>query len=158
MAVTAPGIQNPADNAVILTAWGDAINADLTDLDARTSGAWTSFTPTWTNITIGNGASTGAWKQVGKTLSFRARFVLGNTSSVTGAVKVTLPNGQSAADPQVVTAHYTDSGVGHYSGTAAYNSPTLLELHHATGVVTTAVPFAWTTNDEILVTGVIETT
>jgi hypothetical protein len=34
MAVTAPGVQNPADNDTILTAWGDAVNADLTSLDA----------------------------------------------------------------------------------------------------------------------------
>jgi hypothetical protein len=35
MAVTAPGTHNPSDGATIPTAWGDAVNDDLTALDGR---------------------------------------------------------------------------------------------------------------------------
>lgn len=53
--------------------------------------AWQSFTPSWTNITVGNGTNQGYQTQVGKTVILRVKFILGSTSSIGGNVLLTLP-------------------------------------------------------------------
>lgn len=53
--------------------------------------AWTSFTPSWTNLTVGNGTNTGAYQQLGKTVHLRQHFTLGTTSSVGTDPQFTLP-------------------------------------------------------------------
>jgi len=45
------------------------------------STAWTSWTPTWTNITIGNATVNGKYKQIGKTVFARLDVTFGTTSS-----------------------------------------------------------------------------
>jgi hypothetical protein len=57
------------------------------------TGAWISYTPTFTNVTLGNGTITARYNVIGKTLFIRFRLQLGSTSSVTGAPAVSLPAG-----------------------------------------------------------------
>jgi hypothetical protein len=53
--------------------------------------AWTSYTPTTTNITIGNGTWASSYIQIGKTVHLKVRFTLGSTSAITGAATFSLP-------------------------------------------------------------------
>jgi hypothetical protein len=46
------------------------------------TGSWTSFTPTWLNVTVGNGTINAAYTVLGKTCTFYTVFTLGSTSSV----------------------------------------------------------------------------
>ena len=69
-----------------LTIDGSDPSGDLGDLlDAKftTPGAWTSYTPVLSGSTwaVGNGTISGAYTQIGKTVHFTARFVLGSTST-----------------------------------------------------------------------------
>jgi hypothetical protein len=55
-------------------------------------GAWQSYTPTLTNITVGNGTFTSAkYAQIGKTIHLQVIFTFGSTSAVTGNPVVSLP-------------------------------------------------------------------
>jgi len=56
-----------------------------------TQRAWTSYTPTTTNITIGNGTWSSSYAMVGKTVHLKVRFTLGSTSAITGAATFSLP-------------------------------------------------------------------
>jgi len=53
--------------------------------------AWTSWTPTRVNITVGNGTEKAFYKQVGKTVIARYVFTCGSTSSIGGTVRVSYP-------------------------------------------------------------------
>jgi hypothetical protein len=47
-------------------------------------GAWIAFTPSWTNLTVGNASiNSGAYCQVGKVVVVRFNLKFGNTSSLT---------------------------------------------------------------------------
>lgn len=73
---------------------------------------WTTYTPSNTGITVGNGTQTARYVKVGKTVFVSYRFVLGSTSSVSGAVYVGLPSTNSSYS--VCTVQVTDSGSGNY--------------------------------------------
>lgn len=95
---------DPPDLASGLEDLATAVEADLaatnTALDARLDAleatpAWTSYTPTWTataNPAIGNGSLTGAYRQIGKKVTFRIRMLAGSTTTFgTGAYVLTYP-------------------------------------------------------------------
>lgn len=56
-----------------------------------TSWAWQSWTPTYTNLTVGNGTVKARYVQIGKTVHFRFWFDLGTTSSIGNDTKFSLP-------------------------------------------------------------------
>lgn len=52
----------------------------------------TSFTPTWTNVTVGNGTSSGSYVRVGDLVFVSARLVFGSTTALTASQSsLTLP-------------------------------------------------------------------
>src|SRR5258706_593917 len=53
--------------------------------------AWTTWSPTLTNLTLGSGALTAKYRQVGKTVDIRGRFVYGIGSAVGTDPSFTLP-------------------------------------------------------------------
>lgn len=78
--------------ATVLTVTG---GTDYTVANAAISGVYYSkaatplsfpytfaFTPSWTNITVGNGTNVGAFSMDGKRVTVRTKFTLGSTSSV----------------------------------------------------------------------------
>lgn len=56
-----------------------------------TGWSWTSWTPTWTNLTVGNAIQTSKYTQVGKQITCRLSIVLGTTSAVGTAIFFSLP-------------------------------------------------------------------
>ena len=52
---------------------------------------WSTYTPTLTNVTIGNGTVSAQYFRVGKMVTVQVQVVLGTTSSVTGLIGVSLP-------------------------------------------------------------------
>lgn len=58
-------------------------------------GEWTQYTPTLTNITIGDGQADALYKVVGDTLEIQARVDFGSTTSVGGNIYLGLPAGFS---------------------------------------------------------------
>jgi hypothetical protein len=76
------------DGATAIEALGDAIDASVG------SGllAWQSYTPTFTNFTLGNGTIARAkYVKLGKNVLVEISVILGTTSSVTGRITMSLP-------------------------------------------------------------------
>lgn len=79
--VTAARINNFIDNDNYLKGRTDVYDA-----------AWSSYTPTWSNVTVGNGTNVGKYLQIGKTVLFKASFTFGTTSSAASSpISVSLP-------------------------------------------------------------------
>lgn len=126
-----------------------------------TGSGWSlqSWTPTYTNLTVGNGVHTSSYIQVGKLIIARLGFKFGTTSAMGTSPTFTLP-------VTSVTA-YTD---GHYLGAVrlvAAGSPYFGYIQWATTTtahilasgaagsyvndagITSGIPNTWATNDQI---------
>lgn len=140
------------------------------DYDAREL-AWASWTPTWTNLTVGSGTVTAKYKQIGKTIHFYVRFVYGSGSSVSNDPRFTLPvtvsstfYADTSAGSRLWPAHIEDNGTQTYFGvTSLYSTSSmrLLVLNVAStylqnSQVTSTVPMTWTSGDSFTVTGTYE--
>jgi hypothetical protein len=130
--------------------------------------AWTSYTPTWTNLTVGNGTLTGRYVQLGSgtgsTVHFEIRLTWGSTTSITAgqAVHASVPV-TAASGFYVVPAYYLDSGVRHYVGNGLIGelNADSVSLHEsvgtiASGSVAQTAPFTWTTSDVMVLGGTYE--
>jgi len=125
------------------TAWATLLNA----------GAWTSFTPSWTNLTVGNATNTGAYCLIGKTCHVRAKITLGTTSSVGSNPNMTLP----------VTAKTGAGAQGHaildggYFGPVFLSSTSVIQMrvidttstYGSWALVTATVPVTWASTKNI---------
>jgi len=54
-------------------------------------GTYTAFTPTFANVTVGNGTSGARFSRVNNVVNYYGYFALGTTSAVTGIVNIDLP-------------------------------------------------------------------
>lgn len=142
------------------------VDADmLRDIaDANTS-AWTTWVPTLTSLTQGNGTITAVYRRLGKTLDYSFKFKLGSTSAVASAPKFTLPaslaSRYAAIEDEVGTGILLDSGTANRGATVFFSSGATVEIlsYSTTGVVTTitaTVPWTWTTSDCLAVHGTVE--
>jgi len=99
---------------------GNVTNAKLATGSGEPGGAYTSYTPSFTNFTLGNGTIVYAkWKQVGKHIHCRGRVLLGTTSSMTGILAVSTPVAAASdynGEDTVGTASVLDGGTLVYPG------------------------------------------
>jgi hypothetical protein len=167
---------NAIQNAIV-DAKGDLIAATANDTPARLavgandlfltaasgeatglkySGAWTSFTPTWSNLTVGNGTGVYKYQQVGKQVFARYKFTLGSTSAMGTNPNVTLPINPASGSGGFTsyTLSLTDVGVGGFNGNVSEDTNKLYLSVGITsgaalngGTITATFPFTWTTND-----------
>jgi hypothetical protein len=132
--------------------------ADLGDSATGIESAWTTYTPTLTNITIGNGTIVGRYKQVGKKVTVLVYVKWGSTTSASGGFVISLPvtgiASYSTYEPRF-SSTILDAGSAYYVGTLVLNSATKVDLLAilANGTYTNwtnvnaTTPFTWTTND-----------
>lgn len=126
--------------------------------------AWVAWTPTLTNLTLGNGTLSCAYKSIGKTVHYRFKMTFGTTSSMGSGPSFTLPvapvstySGSSIGDINLV-----DTGIAERRGVArniAGAAPTEIIGYSTSGVgvtVTSTVPHTWGTGDVIGVIGTYE--
>jgi hypothetical protein len=127
------------------------------------AGAWTAWTPTLTNVTLGAGGSAaGTYFQAGKYVTGRLLIVLGTAGALTGYAQFSLPVASvnhpgSANDIWLGGAVLLDSGVMGYSGMVTWVSTTtagLLAFDSSATYLTlaatgAAVPFTWGVGDQI---------
>lgn len=117
---------------------------------------WTSYTPTWQNVTVGNGTSTGEYRYRGDDLEVNARFILGSSSSVSSNVMLAVPDGQTVTGIVALgTATFVDSSTKEWIGVArSIAADTSITFYHGstgTGNVSATDPFTFGTGDEIRV-------
>lgn len=125
---------------------------------------WSSYTPVWTgsttNPTLGDTTVTGAYKQIGKTVMFRASFVTNTTfAQGAGLYSISLPVAASAgALNQPMTFDFFDtSAARHYPGIGGAAGTTVARIRLEAGVTWGAnAPVALAAGDSWWVTGTYE--
>jgi hypothetical protein len=124
-----------------------------------TNTAWTSYTPTWTNLTVGNATQAFRYKQIGKTVFVQGLITLGSTSSVTGLIQFTNPVNQNSSNLQCFKTDvllYRGAffgGVLYPNGADKWYVRAINTASTYAGVSDTSstVPGTWTTGDFITV-------
>jgi len=129
------------------------------------SWAWTSYTPVFANTTLGNGTVSGRYNQVGKTVNFWARFVLGGTSAMGTTPTVTLPvtasSNYTVGEQLIGDCQFGDSGTADFVGPLRFLTTTtaLLTVVGVGGTyasllgISATVPMTWVSGDDLTVTG-----
>lgn len=115
--------------------------------------AWTSYTPTYSNFSLGNGTVDAGYYRVGRTVVYRGAITFGSTSSVTGNIQVSLPVAAKSSTWSLgsVSGEDNSGGFARTTGAAEIN-PAIF----ATGINFTSTgnaswnattPFTWATSD-----------
>ena len=134
------------------------------------SAAWTSWTPTFTNLTTTSGTLTAKYLKVGRLVQFNVRFVFGASSAVTGDVNMTTPTARAEGRSGIYNLTLFDAGTGNYIGAVlpSTSDTSLLVLralgddagvgsnHIIQSALSSTIPFTWGTGDEIYVSGTYE--
>ena len=177
---------NAIQNAIV-DAKGDLIAASAADTPARLavgtdnyflkadstaatglawSGAYTTFTPSFTNLTVGNGTNNGKYLQIGKFVHVVTQLIWGSTTSITGApVRHNFPIAANNGQAQIIgEAYILDAGTQDYPAglIKAGTDNCVLSVLDASGTygkfasMSSTIPFTWTTNDQINLSYVYE--
>lgn len=120
-----------------------------TDLLNVLSSAWPSWTPTWTNLTIGNGVVSAKYRQVGKTVDYRVKVTFGSTTALTGTPTFTLPvtpHADYIFDDQFGPGDALNFGVSSSSVKVRYNGSGIVRVD-----VQPTVPFTFGASDNFSV-------
>lgn len=142
------------------------VDADmLRDIADAATSAWSTWNPTLTNLTQGNGTITAVYRRLGKTLDYSFKFKLGSTSAVGTGPKFTLPANVNSRyvnlEDTLGNGILLDSGTANRFATVFFSSGATVEIVHysTTGTITTTTataPWTWTTNDCMAVQGTVE--
>lgn len=137
-----------------------------TELDALNN-AWSTWSPTLTNMTQGNGTITARYRQTGKTVDWFFRFVLGSTSTVGSQPQFTPPVTPASHYPNNVGftlfpawCHLVDSGTAANQGGIYWNGTAFIVVRWINttsfGDLSSTVPWTWTTSDSMTAQGSYE--
>jgi hypothetical protein len=117
--------------------------------------AWTSFTPTWSNVTHGSGGTNaGRYYTLGNLVFCTVSLILGTGGDVTGTLAMTLPNSHTTANQTagyVGIAKALDSGTSHYvlAASLTANDTSVGFFYNNSSAVGQTVPFDWTASDTL---------
>lgn len=133
-------------------------------LNAATARDWTTWAPTYVNLTVGNGTVVARYVQVGKLVMAAFSFVFGSTSSI-GAAEVSLPVAPNTAlfgtDARIGEANLIDTGTNYYAGTVLVATTTtrvriMRRNGDLLGSIGSTTPFTWVTGDVLMFTATYE--
>ena len=128
----------------------DASNGELTLAGWKVSTEFTEFTPSWTNFSRGSatgGRSTYCYVPGGMWVTHEV-VELGAGFSISGAIKLDLPNGETASQECTGAAVYRDGNL-EYSGTVrVINGGSEVIFYGATSEVNATNPFTWASDDD----------
>lgn len=122
-------------------------------------GSYVDFTPSWTNLTVGNGTTIARYTQIGKMVHFYVQFTMGSTSA--------MGNGPYLTVPVTNRSGVMQSGHIGFARNETIGPNYVLETHiNSSGRVyltvlggndfTATYPFTWATNDWFAISGVYE--
>ena len=144
----------------------DAMEAVQTKLAIGNTviGTYTAYTPTFTNLTVGNGTLAAQFCRVNKFIHAFGSFTFGSTSSMGSIPVMTFPvnavNTENGAQGSILggVTYYDASAFNTYRGTVdgrAASSNCAFWVNNTTGTYetgtypTASIPFTWTTGDII---------
>lgn len=140
----------------------DVPPGSITNADLAVNVAWPTFSPTITNMSVGNGTLIAVYNQVGKAVGGFVKVILGSTSTVGTQPTFTLPvaaHSRYATGNNIVGGCWMeDSGVSNYNGPVIFSnagtsmSPFVINASGTYANVTAptaTVPFTWGTSDYI---------
>jgi len=135
-----------------MATFGTFTSAVLTAAELNTAGgAWTTYAPTYTNFSLGNGTLAAAkYEQIGRSVFVKVEIVLGSTSSVSGLIGISLPvtGSSSGAD---ACGMITDTGTGNHVAFMIW-STTRADLYYlntsaAITATSATAPMTWANTD-----------
>ena len=126
-------------------------------------GTFISYTPTFTNLTVGNGTTTGAYCRVNDLVYYHGTITLGSTTAISGAVSLGLPinihSTQLASGSPLGLFYCVDVSTGTWypadiiangSATIVIASVWVTNATYASrSNLSATVPFTWTSPDRI---------
>ena len=125
-----------------------------------------TYTPTTTNLTLGNGSLTASYVRVQKLVYVQIGLVFGSTTLFTGSPSFTLPvTASSSRIGLAATVSMLDSGVAYFLGGVAISTTTVTPyVSQANGSylytdnqnISATVPMIWATNDDMRIHFVYE--
>lgn len=123
--------------------------------------AWTAFTPTANNVTLGNGTLTGRYHPTGQTVDFQITLTFGSTTALTGSPTFTPPVTALAAGQPFGDCNAFDSSAGaDYPINAKLSTTTLIVTRafpttagNALVGLGATVPFTWAAGDVLTING-----
>jgi hypothetical protein len=132
-------------------------------------GTWAAYTPTWSNLTVGNGTVVARYVQNGKVVNFYIDLTWGSTTSASGAWTVNwpvTPASNDAARGALVNVWINDVSFSDFLGLVRSHVSTTTTLSLAYGStnstfliasgLTATAPMTWVTSDRILIQGTYE--
>lgn len=118
---------------------------------ASSTGAWATYTPTITGLTLGNGTVDAQYAQIGRTVHVGVTITLGSASTM-GSLAVSLP--VSSAAQAVAPANLYRNGFGLYAGIIRITSlMSVFFINPSTGVqqaLSPTVPWTWGAGDYVV--------
>ena len=163
MASTASGIEYPTASDFIAP-----LNAHLQTLaettqaalDGRAPATVTTYNPTFTGLTLGNGTVSAKYCKVGGVIIDEIVITFGSTTAVTGEVVISGMQASSGSNPFIeghVNLH--DAGSTYYVGVARRHSATAITIHAqntsstyaSVATLSATVPHTWAVSDQIIV-------
>lgn len=137
------------------------MNTEVRDAFTGIQAVWTTYTPTITGWTQGNGTVAGRYMQIGKTIKVRIKFTFGSTSVASGSINFSDP---VAAASDYVThdtvggCHLFDtSAAAHQHGlTIMVGTGAFSVLTNADALLGATVPWTWATGDTIFLQAAYE--
>ncbi len=125
-----------------------------------------SYSPTLTDITIGNGSVTGSFVQIGKIVHWQALITFGSTTTIGAAPRISVPTAASVSvyGPVMSTHSYAvdaSSGTSYFIGMVGTSTTDVLIVTFGSTSalsgnqpIATTVPFTWAVGDAIQLGGV----
>jgi len=125
-------------------------------------GAWQTWSPTISGVTVSGTWAAANYVQIGKTVHFYARFNL--TSAITGTgLTITLPVTAAASNFQPATAVSTVTGtlyplVGRFNSTTqvTFYAQNISTTYLRLSTIGAAVPATWASGDNFTISGTYE--
>jgi len=159
------GKLNTNDSVVTANITDAAVTPNKLLASTGTSWAWVTWSPTWTNLTVGNGVVTARYRQIGKTTQAVASITFGSTTSISGAVTISFPTTPSSFYSTVARPIYgygtiLDNGANALPLTVEIETSTTagrISAHLASGTyaslspITSTIPMTWTTGDAMTI-------
>lgn len=130
------------------------IPAGLLTAAMQNAEAWTAWSPTYTNVTVGNGTVVARSMKRGRDVTLRFSLVFGSSTAFSGTIAVDLPYAASGSGYQSGTAFAIDSDSSNYYSGSAFVAPSGTTFGVILGFptrVNATAPITWAEGDVLSV-------